>query len=309
MQDKVWFIRPLDASKRLRLFCFPYAGGSATLFLPWSNRLPDIDICPIQLPGRSTRFGEAAYTEFETLIDDLLPVIAVHTTIPFSFFGHSMGAKIAFRLAQRLRRDEGSCPTSLIVSASAAPTHLNPRQWHLQDDAALIRTLRLYQGTPEEVLDNEELMSLLLPTLRADFQLLASVHFPAYEPPLPCPIHVLSASDDPHVLNADCYAWHLQSSVGCDLKCFKGGHLFINERSDELFGYLRGVLDCDTQLAWASKQQQSKSLSVAKMPVRCLKVTAALNSSYGFRKPCAAISTPWGACPFHCRPVALALSR
>lgn len=249
MQDKVWFIRPLDASKRLRLFCFPYAGGSATLFLPWSNRLPDIDICPIQLPGRSTRFGEAAYTEFETLIDDLLPVIAAHTTIPFSFFGHSMGAKIAFRLAQRLRRDEGSCPASLIVSASAAPTRLNPRQWHLQDDAALIQTLRLYQGTPEEVLDNEELMSLLLPTLRADFQLLASVHFPADEPPLPCPIHVLSARDDAHAREEDCQAWRLHSSVGCDFKRFNGGHLFINEQSEDLFGYLRSVLGRDTLFA------------------------------------------------------------
>ena len=90
---------------RLRLFCFPYAGGGAAVYRSWGGLLPrEIQPCPVNLRGRGSRFTEAPLERLEAVTESLAEELAPHLDVPFAFFGHSMGALIAFELTRLLRR-------------------------------------------------------------------------------------------------------------------------------------------------------------------------------------------------------------
>ena len=117
---------------RLRLFCLPYAGGSALIFRAWSNALPaDIEVCPIQLPGRSTRSKEQPFTEISALIQVLAQALSSLLDRPFAIFGHSLGALIGFELARQLRRQYSLSPVRLFVSGGRAPQESRRDSRHL----------------------------------------------------------------------------------------------------------------------------------------------------------------------------------
>jgi medium-chain acyl-[acyl-carrier-protein] hydrolase len=137
-----------NSGVRLRLFCLPHAGGSALLYRPWLRMFPaGIDICPIELPGRGARLREPAFTRMSTLVDALAEVLEPLLSVPFAFFGHSMGAAIAFEAAKRLRRPGG--PVHLFASGRPAPDSLyEPRALHRLSDTELVVALVRFGGTP-----------------------------------------------------------------------------------------------------------------------------------------------------------------
>ncbi|WRH68385.1 MAG: thioesterase domain-containing protein [Planktothrix sp. GU0601_MAG3] len=107
---------------KLRLFCFHYAGGGAVIFRSWADSLPStVEVCPIELPGRSSRLRETPFTQMEPLIQTLAPAIFPHLNKPFAFFGHSMGGLVSFELAQLLRKEYNQSPLHLFVSGCRAP--------------------------------------------------------------------------------------------------------------------------------------------------------------------------------------------
>ena len=166
-----WLIRPeVKPAARLRLFCFTYAGGGASIYRPWTRELPpELELCAVQLPGRENRLLEPAYTEMPALVEQLGTVLAPYLDRPFAFFGHSMGALVAFEMARTVRRRYGRSALHLFVSGHAAPriARRRPPVYQLPD-AAFVDAIRELNGTPEEVLENADLMALVLPALRAD---------------------------------------------------------------------------------------------------------------------------------------------
>src|SRR4030095_15294578 len=193
------FFRPNPAA-RLRLFCFPYAGGSAAVFRAWSRALaPHIEIGPVEPPGRGPRYREAALTSMDALVrvsaDALLPLLDK----PFAFYRHSLRGIVAYEIARLLERSLGVGPAHLVVSASRAPhvANPNPRIHHLPDEQFLA-SLQRYNGIPRAVLDTPDLLALLLPMVRADLTLDERyVHTPG--PGLPCPISAFGGANDPWV--------------------------------------------------------------------------------------------------------------
>jgi surfactin synthase thioesterase subunit len=118
MKNDVWIKRSRqDSQAYFRLFCFPYAGGGASFFRTWRERLgPDIEVCAIQLPGREDRLTEPPFENLSSLIDVLAEVLYPYLDFPFAFFGHSLGSLISFELTRRLRRQKAPCPLQLFVS-------------------------------------------------------------------------------------------------------------------------------------------------------------------------------------------------
>jgi len=234
-----WILRPRpNPQTRLRLFCFPYAGGGAELFRGWSDALPgSVEVCSVQLPGRSTRLREQPFTRFEPLIEVLSEVLAPHLDKPFALFGHSMGAMIAFEFARKLRRKGGPSPLHLFVSGRSAPTipYRGLPTYNLPD-AEFIEELRRLNGTPREVIENAELMELMLPLLRADFELVQTyVYRP--EPLLFCPIAAIGGLQDEEVSRADIQEWREQTS-SFSLKLIAGDHFFVQTARAVLLEFL-----------------------------------------------------------------------
>jgi medium-chain acyl-[acyl-carrier-protein] hydrolase len=225
-----WLSRPKPKpNASLRLFCFPYAGGSTAIYRKWPEGLPpDVELCPVQLAGRGSRLREPPFTRMPALIDELGKALRPYLDKPFAFFGHSMGAIIAFELARFLRREGSPQPAHLFVSGRRAPQTTAPaRRTYALADAEFVEELRGLNGTPQEVLQHEELMQLMLPLLRADFALIQTYEYTP-EPPLDCPVTAFGGVQDADVTREAVEAWREQTTSAFAMQMFDDGHFFLN---------------------------------------------------------------------------------
>lgn len=234
--------RPLPGAA-LRLVCFPYAGGGASVFASWpAGTGPDIEVCAVQLPGREARFGQRPFQDVRTLVSAVEASLGGLLDEPFALFGHSMGALVAFEFARRLAARRRRAPAHLFVSARPAP-HLR-RPWpraHLLPDDQLIDRVRQIGGTPAQVLADARLMRLVLPVLRADFAVNdGHVHRPG--PLLDCPVTALGGRDDPEASPRALTAWQRHTTGPFRLRLFDGGHFYLREHRDELLRVVRESL-------------------------------------------------------------------
>jgi medium-chain acyl-[acyl-carrier-protein] hydrolase len=232
-----WFHRlnPNPAAG-IRLFCFPYAGGAApAVFRAWPGHLSKtFEVCVPSLPGRGLRVREPAPTRLSFLVEQLAGSIAPLLDRPFAFYGHSLGALTAFELARSLRRAGLRAPEHLFVSGSRAP-HMRVASLarHNLSDAELLEELGRLNGTPREVLENRELMELLLPSVRADFEMLESYSY-AVEQPLACPVSAYGGAEDPEASRDDLEEWQRHTASRFSMRIFDGDHFFIHRHAPEL---------------------------------------------------------------------------
>ncbi len=229
---------------RLRLFCLPYAGGGASIYQQWYKFLPDdVEVQAIQLPGRENRFLEPPYTQLSLLLEDLTEALSGRLDRPYAFFGYSLGALISFEMTRRLRSLHLPLPQRLLLAAHRAPQL--PRRsdtLHLMEDAEFMASLKKLGGTPEAILQHEELMQLLLPMLRADFTLYETYQYLPQEP-FSFPITVFGGSFDADINEADLVPWREQTTDSFQLIMFPGAHFFINSHRDQLLQCVRQVLE------------------------------------------------------------------
>jgi medium-chain acyl-[acyl-carrier-protein] hydrolase len=220
---------------RHRLFCFPYAGGNASIFRTWAEALaPDVEVGAIQLPGRSNRIQEPPFTWLPHLLPALLPALVEHMDKPFALFGHSMGALIAFETARHLFRQYDLTPVHLFVSARRAP-HLPLARppLHALPSAQFIQALQDLNGTPEIVLRDAEFMKFLLPLLRADFTLTETYVYDTEEP-LSCPISVFGGTGDRLVKPRELEAWKQHTYGPFRVQMLPDGHFFLHSQQTAL---------------------------------------------------------------------------
>lgn len=221
---------------RLNLFFFPHAGGGASAFYQWSRVLPkEITSYAIQLPGRETRLREPLRREVSPLVAALVEELRPYLeTTPFLFWGHSMGALLGFELTRHLQQHGLPTPQRLLVSGYNAPhiPYADPHIHHLPE-ADFIAALQALKGTPEMVLNDDELRDLVLPIVRADFQLVETyVHEEAE--PLHCPITVLDGVADDKTNKTDLQEWQRQSTQLLEMFTFPGDHFFLYDLQPKL---------------------------------------------------------------------------
>ena len=224
-----WLIRPKSAPKaKLRLFCFPYAGGNASTFHSWAHKLPDeIEVCGVQLPGRGERIRQQAYTHISTLLPALIEGIQPSLDKPFVFFGHSMGALLSFELSRRLRELGAPLPLQMFLSGRAAPQLPDPEPpKHLLPEDEFISELSRLNGTPRQILEHRDLMQLVIPLLRADFAVCETYVY-VDQPPFDCPFSVMGGVQDTQVTRDRLEAWRKQTTGPFSLRMFPGDHFFL----------------------------------------------------------------------------------
>jgi medium-chain acyl-[acyl-carrier-protein] hydrolase len=242
--SEVWITCPKpNPNAKLRLFCFSYAGGSAWVFRPWLNHLPDaIALYPIELPARGKRWSELPIKRLNTLVKTLEMAILPYLDQPFAFFGHSMGAIVSFELTRLLRQKHSIQPNYLLVSGCRAPQLPDPDPpIHHLPNSEFIAELRRLNGTPQEVLNDQEMMDLILPTLKADFEVLETYRY-SLDQPLDCPIAAFGGLQDGEVSQAELQAWSEQTNQVFSLEMLEGDHFFINSMRSQLLASITGIL-------------------------------------------------------------------
>ena len=214
-------------NRPLRLFCFPCAGAGASAFHAWKREFSGrIELCPVLYPGRETRLQEAAIGNISLLVQEIFAELSVNFDRPFAFFGHSFGATVCFELARLLQEHGISQPWHVFVAGCGAPqlpipnptTHMLPRR-------SLVAELSKLGGIPPEVSECEELLDLLLPTIRADYQAHESYRYKS-GPKLDCSISILGGREDKTVSIGQLEAWSEQTNASARVHLFPGGHFF-----------------------------------------------------------------------------------
>ncbi|NSC24994.1 thioesterase [Streptomyces albus subsp. chlorinus] len=240
-----WLPFPAAAGgARVRLLCFPCAGQGASAYRSWQRLLaPGIEAVPVQLPGREGRATEEPFTDMDSLMARLLPVLEeqVDAVDGYALFGHSLGALVAFEAARRLEAG-GRTPLGLTVAAQRPP-HLPPARETVHDlpRAAFMTTLGLYGQVPVGLFDDPAAVELAAAGLRADFTLVETYRPPA-GPPLRCPVTALPGLADTSLPPGSMRAWQELTSGPFTFRPVPGDHFFVNERAEEVTGVLRTAL-------------------------------------------------------------------
>ena len=236
-QFNSWITCPKkQPNAKIRLFCLPFAGGGASLYRPWSTALaPEIEVCPIQLPGRENRYSEKSITDAYEMAGAITAQMLPFIDRPYAIFGPSMGALLSFEITRLLQSQKRRPPEILFLSAHRA-AHL-PRKrdpLHALPDSQFIESLKQYGGFPEEILNNQDFIDFVLPTMRSDMTLCDLYAFKPIESPIVTPLEMYAGEDDREAGPNEMTAWSEHSSGESNLTTFKGGHFFLRTHSQEL---------------------------------------------------------------------------
>ncbi len=211
-----------------RVICFPFSGGGANVFREWPSQLPQAECWALKLPGREARFSAPLISNLEQLVETLAPLVHALMDKPCVFFGHSMGALIAFELARYIEIHYQKSIELLIVSAYRSPERKSKkRQLHTLSDHEFVRELMAYGGTTSQILVHKETMQLLLPMLRSDFKLHETHHFNP-SPSLSSPIHAFYGREDEFATQEEVQGWSKYTTKEFKLSAFDGDHFFLN---------------------------------------------------------------------------------
>jgi medium-chain acyl-[acyl-carrier-protein] hydrolase len=199
-----------------------------------------VDLIPVQLPGRGRRLQEPLFTDLIEVSSIIAQHLLESLDRPFALFGHSMGALIAFEVAQTLRSCYGVLPVLLMVAGCPAPQIGCKRITYSLPDDEFKDELRRLNGTPEELLSNAEAMGIMMPTIRADFQMVETYLYGSTVP-LRCPILAFGGLQDTVTIE-ELNGWRVQTVDHFSLQMFEGDHFFPATSRDNLLAAITAIL-------------------------------------------------------------------
>ncbi|QXJ26142.1 thioesterase [Actinomadura graeca] len=221
-------------SGAVRLVCFPHAGGSASFYFPVSARLSaTAEVCAVQYPGRQDRRSEPSIDNIPDLADAITGALGPADGRPLAFFGHSMGAVLAYEVALRLEESGAEPLTRLVVSGRRAPSRHREGSVHRLDDRGVVAELRRLSGTQSDLLGDPETLEMILPAVRNDYRAVETYR-PGPGRSLRCPVVAYVGDSDPQVTVDEAKSWADHTTGPFDMRVFPGGHFYLTDRAPEV---------------------------------------------------------------------------
>lgn len=228
----------------VRLLCLPHAGAGASVYRSWGTGLSGfVGVCPVQPPGRERRYKEQPLSNAPAIATRLAPEVLAEVTAPYAIFGHSTGALCAFELAREIRRLNGPQPAHLFVAGRPAPQlPMERTAINGMSVTELAVVLRRLGGTPEEVLNDPDLLARFQPLLAADFAVNETYAY-SLQPPLDIPITALAATQDPMAGLTQMLAWEEHTTAEFELHVLNGDHFAVFDREQGALDRINTVLE------------------------------------------------------------------
>ncbi|WP_270344372.1 thioesterase II family protein [Bacillus mobilis] len=218
------------------LFCLPYAGGSESIYFKWRKHLhPSIQLIPIELRGRGKRFDENFYETLKEAVDDIFENNRRNIeSNDYAIFGHSMGSLLAYEFYYKISNLNLRKPNHMFLSGYRAPSVNRGREkiYNLSDKEFIKRVIGL-GGTPEELMDNQELLQLFLPIIRSDFKIIEDYKYIGREDKIECNVSILNGKQDSIKLE-EILAWKNHVCKGLKVYNLEGNHFFINSNTEKI---------------------------------------------------------------------------
>lgn len=243
VDNKLWIRRFHPSPERtVRLVCFPHAGGSASFFFPVSEALSgSIEVLAVQYPGRQDRRAEPGIDDIGALAEEIYLALMPWTDLPLAFFGHSMGAVLAFEVAHRLEDRDGIVLAGLFPSGRRAPSRYRDENIHSGNVNEILDELRLLSGTDATLLGDEQLLHMILPALRSDYKAIETYRC-APGLTIRSPIKVLVGEDDVKTTIDEARDWVRHTTGKFDIRIFPGGHFYLNTHQSAVINTITNYL-------------------------------------------------------------------
>lgn len=221
--------------KKIKLFCIPYAGGSAMVYTKWKKFLnEDLELCPIELSGRGKRIGEPFYASFEEAVDDIFNSINENLNDDYAIFGHSLGSWLALEVIYKIYERGCKLPKHIFFSGNRAPhIYKTEKKLHKLSDLEFKKEILNIGGTPRELFEVEELAELFLPILRADYRLLENYHHKNHAYCLNTDVTIVNGIND-NLTCEELSAWGKYTNANFRICNLSGDHFFITEEVEEI---------------------------------------------------------------------------
>ncbi len=229
----------------IKLFCFPYAGGSSGVFSNWKQYLhAGIELVPVELAGRGKRIHEPLYKDISEVVNDVFQLMKADIAYgPYALFGHSMGCMIAYDLMEKIRNSNLHRPLHLFFSGRGAP-HLkreDEKKYHLMNDKDFKRAIIELGGTPLEFFEHPELLELFIPLLKNDFKIAETGIEKREIHPLDESITIFLGKED-DLTAEQCDGWKRHTKKLCSIHYFQGGHFFLHKQTQKMVTLIDHIL-------------------------------------------------------------------
>jgi medium-chain acyl-[acyl-carrier-protein] hydrolase len=229
---------------KVKLFCFPYAGGSALSYSKLNKYLnKSIELYPVELAGRGKRFNDPLYNTVEEAIDDLFNRIEKDiSNSEFAFFGHSMGTVFVYELIKKLNRMNMKKPVHAFLSGRYPPNIHKGKILHTLGDEEFKKEIFELGGTPLELFENKQLSNIFIPILKADYKIIETYEFKGTNSKWDFDITVLNGKDDVDVKMEDVVEWKEYTKGNCEFINFDGGHFYLFDKLKEVADVINNKL-------------------------------------------------------------------
>ena len=228
----------------MRLFCLPYAGGSEVIYYKWKRDMDSlIKVEPIELKGRGKRFNEGFYETFEEAVNDIFERVKDKLADEdYAIYGHSMGSLLAYELYYKIYNNNLRLPKHIFFSGYKSPNIIREKNnIHMLPDDEFIKEVIDLGGTPEELIESDELLQLFTPILRSDFKMLENYIYKDRKDKIQCNISVLNGKEDDITLE-EILEWRNHGDKGFKAYNFEGNHFFINTNVENITDIINKTL-------------------------------------------------------------------
>jgi acyl transferase domain-containing protein/surfactin synthase thioesterase subunit len=255
------------AAPRLRLFCFPFAGGGSAVYRNWPQFIdPTIEVVAIEPPGRLGRITETPIADINEFVEQVVSEVVELLDRPFAFFGHCLGALTMYETARRLIHATAFRPTHLFASGARPPDRITDQgsfeervmhdllklaefrislPAHAQPDDVFAELIRHFNiRATEQLLSEPQLRQLMLPVVRAEFQMASNYRFKR-EPPWDIPITFFAAKGDPYVSRRHALGWGRFTDSRLQVHIREGTHFAVVDDVAFIHGVINRELLAD----------------------------------------------------------------
>lgn len=232
MDPKAWFPFSRDNLSEINVFCFHHAGGAASNYKEWVSKCSKVNMYSVELPGKATRRMEEPIMNMEEVsvkIANAITNVSVNKKVVL--FGHSMGAAVAFEVAYYLEKNANLHLQLLVIASRQAPHCRSKDKYHSSmPDHCLISELQRLGGTPQILLENQEFLNFVIPSIKNDYYLHESFIYKGQK--LNVPIIAHYGEDDADLTDDDLLRWKEITNCDFTFQKFQGGHFFLYEIED-----------------------------------------------------------------------------
>ena len=232
----------------INLYCIPFAGASAAVYLTWKKFLEPygIYVKPLELRGRGKRYDEKVYETMEEAVEDIYDLLIKQQSDscePYALYGHSMGCTIVFELIHLLECKSYTMPEHVFLSGRYPP-HIvrTSKKIHLLEGEELVREIRSIGGTDDSILCDPTLQNIFLPIIKADYKILETYEYHSYEKKILCAVTVVNGMQDDRVNYDEVLMWKEYCKGYIDFKFLPGDHFFVRSSIKEVTNMIINTL-------------------------------------------------------------------